>query len=245
MAADTEARYRTSARILSGRCDHTARLGYADAFTLCQDLATTHAAELGVGIWDMAARGLFWLTVKTRLHFYDRPRMMDFVTLETWPVAPELMRGMREYRVEQNGKTLITGMTEWAVIAPETGKLCRMEGIFPPELRFVPEAADKRPFLRIPGDFSDGTLRGEYRVNSGDIDFGRHMNNVAYLRAFLSLFSTKELDALPIREIELAFRASCYEGDTLRFYTRPVSDGLEFAAFVDAPKPALLGKLTF
>lgn len=237
-------RYTQSSTVLPGVCDHTAKLGYVDAFTVCQDLATTHAQALGVGAWDMAARGLFWLTVKTRLHFYDRPRMMDVVTLETCPVKPEQLRGLRDYRISQGGKTLISGMTEWAVLETATGKLHRMGDVFPPEVVPAEAAADQRPFLRINPDFSDGQLLGVHRVGSNDIDLGHHMNNVAYLRALFGLFSTKELDEMRICEIELSFRSSCYEGDELRYYTRQVADGLEFAAFTEAPKPMLLGKLT-
>lgn len=240
-----ESRYSTSYTILPGACDHTAKLGYADAFTVCQDLATLHAQALGIGAFDMAKRGLFWLTVKTRLRFIARPRMMQTVELCTWPVAPESLRGLREYRITQDGAPLIEGATEWAVLETETGRLHRMDDVFPPELALAPAPSDPRPFLRIRPDFSGGELLGEHRVCATDIDLGNHMNNVAYLQALLGLFSTKQLDAMPIREIELAFRASCHEGDVLRYYTRKAEDGLEFGAFANSEKPSLLGKLTF
>lgn len=245
MESNSGCRYTIPYTVLAGGCDHTGRLGYCAAFSLCQDLATEHAQRLGLGVWEMAGRGLFWLTVKTRLHFYRRPRMMDALRLETCPCIPEQLRGVRDYRIEKDGELLISGMTEWAVLETATGKLVRMRDVFPPELPLTDKPADERPFLRIRPDFSDGTLRGTHRVGSNDVDLGKHMNNVAYLRAFLGLFSTKELDAMPITEIELAFRASCHEGDELRYYTRPVEDGLEFAAFSENDKPALLGKLTF
>ena len=41
------------------------------------------------------------------------------------------------------------------------------------------------------------------------------MNNVAYVRALAGAFSTKEWDAMDVRELEVHFKASCYEGDTL------------------------------
>ncbi len=239
-----ENRYCTAFTLLPGFCDHTARLGYAEAFTICQDLATQHAFELGVGVWDMAKRNLFWLTVRTRLRFLDRPRMMDKLTLHTCPIKPDALRGLRDYRIERDGKTMVLGTTEWAVLDTGSGKLRRMQGVFPDWVVPVEQSQDERPFLRISPDFSEGRLLGSHRIGSNDIDLGGHMNNVAYLRAFLGLFSTKELDSLPIREIELSFRSSCYEGDELRYYTRTVDDGLEFGAFTDSPKPVLLGKLT-
>ena len=240
-----ENRYRQRYTVLPGVCDHRARLSYADAFMVCQDLATSHACLLGVGVWDMAARDLFWLTVRTKLHFYERPKMMEQVELRTWPIAPEKLRGLREYRIERDGQLLIEGKTEWAVMETKTGKLHRVEGIFPPELDPVKELEYAAPFVRVAVDFSDGTLLGTHTVGSGDIDLGQHMNNVAYLRALLGLFPTKQLDEMPIGEIELSFRSSCFEGDTLRYYTRPAENGLDFAAFTEGPKPVLLGRISY
>ena len=241
----TENRFALPYTVLASACDHTARLGYVETFALCQDLATVHAAQLGLGVWDMTKRGLFWLTVKTKLRFYRRPRMMEELTLRTYPLVPEKFRSIREYAIEQDGQTLVQGKTEWAVLEQQTGKLFRTDQVFSPEIVPVAEPAFDEPFLRLRDDFSDGTLLGVHRVSSADIDLGRHMNNVAYLRALLSLFSTQELDAMPISQIELAFRSPCFEGNELRFYGRRVSDGLEFGAFTDAPKPVLLGKLTY
>ena len=240
-----ENRFSQRYTVLPGVCDHRARLSYADAFMVCQDLATTHACRLGVGVWDMAKRDLFWLTVKTKLRFHDRPRMMEELTLRTWPIAPEKLRGLREYRMEQEGQLLIEGKTEWAVMETKTGKLHRLDDVFPPELEPVTELEFDAPFVRVPTDFSEAALLGSHRVRSSDIDLGRHMNNVAYLRAFLGLFSTKALDEMPIREIELSFRSSCFEGDELRYYTRPAEEGLDFAAFTEGDKPVLLGRLTY
>lgn len=245
MDSNPACRYSVPGVVLPSACDHKAKLSYVDAFAICQDLATRHASELGLGVWDMAARGLFWLTVRTRLHFSGRPRMMDSITLETWPVKPEAYRGLREYRIAKDGEALITGVTEWAVLDTASGRLQRLEDVFGAKIATAEHPVDERPFLRLPPSFSGSELLGVHRVGSNDIDLGRHMNNVAYLRALLGLFDTKTLDAMELREIELSFRSSCYEGDELRFFTRSVSDGLEFAAFVEDAKPALLGKLTF
>lgn len=242
---DRDCRFSVPCTVMPSACDHSAKLGYAEAFAYCQDLATQHACALGLGVWDMAARGLFWLTVRTRLRFSDRPRMMDALTLQTWPVKPESYRGLREYKISRDGQTLITGVTEWAVIDTASGRLQRLEDVFGPEIPTADKPEDERPFLRLPPSFSDATLLGVHRVGSNDIDLGKHMNNVAYLRALLGLFDTKQLDGMKLREIELSFRSSCYEGDELRFYGRKVPDGLEFAAFTDSAKPSLLGKLTY
>jgi len=43
------------------------------------------------------------------------------------------------------------------------------------------------------------------------------MNNVAYIRAVLGCFSTNEIDAMNICEIDVSYRLQCYEGEKLSF----------------------------
>lgn len=68
------------------------------------------------------------------------------------------------------------------------------------------------------------------------------MNNAAYLRALLGCFSTAEVAELAIREIDLVFRAPCYEGDELELRRMRTEAGLDLA-FLREGKPAFLARL--
>ena len=59
---------------------------------------------------------------------------------------------------------------------------------------------------------------------------GGHMNNAAYVRMLAGLFSTEERKAREVREFEVHYRTSCYEGDTLRIERRTTEDALELRA---------------
>ena len=64
-----------------------------------------------------------------------------------------------------------------------------------------------------------------YEVRSTDIDVGHHMNNTAYIRALLSSFSNEALRAMDVHDIDVVYRTSCYEGETLDFYKKPLDGG--------------------
>ena len=66
-------------------CDASGKLSHAEAIGLFMDIASFRAAQIGVGLGAMAQKDLFWLTVKTQVNFIRRPRMLQNVTLETWP----------------------------------------------------------------------------------------------------------------------------------------------------------------
>ena len=206
--------------------DHTARLGVHNAFGLFMDAATEHAEALGVGYRAMAKRGLFWLTVKTRIDFIERPHIGETVLLTTWPERPGKLRSCRSYemRMAEDGRMLLRGKTEWAVVNMKTGMLVPMEGVFPAEIGFSDDSAIPEPFTRITAGWEDAETYSEYRIRSTDIDIGGHMNNAAYVRAMLGGFSVAELDSMAIRSAEVNFKRPCFEGETLRFQ-RKAADG--------------------
>lgn len=224
-------------------CDFEGRLGVDHAFRMFMDIASRHAEELGVGLKPMLAKHLFWLTVRTKVRFLARPRMLEPATLATRPIAPAAMRCLREYRLERDGAPLVLGRTEWAVMDVRAGRPVPVENIFPgnPELAAAPDYDD--PFVRITGSLAGAEVLGEYRVRSTDIDFGGHMNNVAYLRALLGLLTTEQLKALDPEEVELTFLSPCFEGDALTFRTREKEGAREFAAFREDGKLALLARI--
>lgn len=237
-----EAQLTRTITILPSVCDAEMKLSIPDLFAQLMDVATLHAEQLGVGADAMFARGLFWLTVKTKVRILRRPRMLETVALSTRPLAPERVKAIREYRMERDGELLAEGKTEWAVIDTGSGRLCPMAGIFPAGLELAAEAAYPAPFARIKPDFSGAETLGSYTVRSTDIDLGGHMNNVAYLRAVLGVLPGKELKDFPQGEIEIVFRTPCFEGDALTVRRRETETGWELAALKADGTPAIFVK---
>ncbi len=166
-------------------CDFDGKLSIPDCFSVFQDIAADHAERLGVGADAMFNRGLFWLTVKTKIHFLRRPAMPETVTVSTRPLAPEKVRSIREYRLTAGDELLAEGKTEWTVIETASGKIHPMADVFDPALELGREAGYTAPFCRIGPRFAPEERLGTYTVRSVDIDFGGHMNNVAYVRTAL------------------------------------------------------------
>lgn len=229
--------------ILPSMCDSAAVLGVPDAFALFMDAATEHSCALGCGLDVLGPRGLFWLTVRTRVKFFRRPKMLERVTLSTWPEAPGKLRANRCYTIEGRGGLLAAGKTEWAVLNQSTGRLHPMADVFTPDPASLPESVWDEPFARMPDEALPEFAR--YTVRSTDIDLGGHMNNTAYLRALASLFSCEAWQGMNLREAEIAYRAACYEGDTLCWQKRAEDGALALrAALPDGKTIALIRFVT-
>ena len=214
-----QTRYEKTVTILPSRVDAGGRLSVPDTFDLFMDTATEAARALGVG-WDfLIRRGMFWITVKTKIKFIRRPGLLETVTVETWPEVPGERRCIRHYRIVENGEVLALGKTDWAIVSVRDGRPQAMADIMPEGLDYPDEKACPEPFPLIDEAFS-GAPCAEHRVLNTDIDMARHMNNVAYVRAIVNTFPVARWEAMDVREMDIIFRASAHEGDVLRFQSR-------------------------
>ena len=236
-------KYCTDIRIMPSQTDFVNRLGYYETFRMFMDLANSHAEKLGIDQLTLMNRNLFWLTVKTRIRFYRRPLMSDAVEGQTWPLKPGSLRTDRCYRLCDAQGPLAEGRTEWAIMDLSKGRLANLTEIFPQDLVFNDEGFPIDDFPRIvPADGSYEN-KGTYRVTSSDIDMGQHMNNAAYVRALIGMFSVQELKDMDIKEMTVVFKTSAHEGDVLSMPFRRTGDTIDTGLYFQDGKPSLLAQI--
>jgi len=201
-------------RVLSSLCDLEGRMGIYNIFNCFMDMAAEHAEQIGVGFYAMLEQRCYWVAVRTRVKFYERPSIMDTVEGESWPFAPSLAKNDRFYRLVKDGKVLAEGRTEWAAQNMDTGRVMRSSEFFPAGTDFRTDKVCEEAFTRfkpLAGEWEEFS----YTVTAMDIDTGCHMNNVMYIRMLLNTFSGEELRAMDIRELEISYRRACLEGEKL------------------------------
>ncbi len=212
--------------LYTSKLDYAGRLKLAGLFDLFMDLAAEQAERMGVGYDDMMAHRAFWLAIRTRVRIYENPGYGDAVTVRTWPGTAGNVKFDRFYTLKRDGEVLAEGRTEWAAQNVDTGRLMRPgEFGYPTDLRPLPERVCDGPFTRFREKPEQGALCARYTVGSRDIDTGRHMNNVAYVRMLMGTFSVAELEAMDVAEAEIAYSAACREGEELSVYRRRDEEG--------------------
>ena len=207
------------------RTDANGKLSYTGCLEMFMDIAAEHTEILGIGISQLAPKGMFWITAKTKAHFYRRPRITERVTLSSWPESLSSSRCIRDYRLSKGDEVLAEGRTQWAIVNVTDGSLVNTQNLYPEDLNVKDESFALSDFERIDCRF-DSEPFARYTVQSTDIDLGRHMNNVAYLRALQSTFTVKEWLYADITELELQYRKPCYEGDVLEFRKMDTGDAV-------------------
>ena len=198
-----------------------------ETFNIFMNVADAHAGSMEVAWRDISPRDLFWLTVKTKIVFEERPKLGDTVTLATWVEPPTRLRGDRNYEMRQGDKVLVRGRTEWAVLNTKTMKLVPIDDVYPEGLDYSRPSACPEGFTRIRDRFDASDRYAEYTVRSTDIDVGHHMNNAKYVQALLGTFSNEELREMRPKSFDVLFRNSVYEGDVLAFYKQPAETGFD------------------
>ena len=111
-------RLRKDYTVLTSSCDAEGLLGLRNIFDICMDLAAEHAAELGVGYYDMLDKRCFWVAVRTRVRIYERPKLGSHITTETWPGKPGRAKSDRYYRLSAEE----LGFFGFSVMKPKTAK---------------------------------------------------------------------------------------------------------------------------
>ena len=215
-------------------CDASGALSPLAAFTIFQGIAAQHAEALGVGSAAMAKKGEFWLTVHTRVDLFARAYLMDELSVRTWAesCSERDVRTYRSYTLSRGETVIARGKTEWAILGPEKKVIRFGDSGFPKDYPFPAESAIPEKLQRFHEKFEDTDLFSHYAVRPTDIDLGRHMNNVAYVRLLLDCFSAKELASGQIRSVELHYSTSCFEGEELTVYKKLSDDGTCRIAFV-------------
>ena len=229
--------------VLPSMCGGDSKLGIQSALDMFQDTATIHAESVDLGPTAMDRNNSFWVITKTRIHILRMPKMLEEVASNTWIQKCERASCERDYSITSGDETLAYGRSIWAVVSHETGRLLHLDKMYP-DVEFTVPVPDDRPFVRIGRDFDGCEVIGEYKVRSIDIDLGGHMNNVNYVRAMLGCFSSEELAALNISEIETNFLAQTFEGETLTFRRRDFEGGFDIGAAGTDGKTAFAARVT-
>ena len=238
-----QAKYSRKFFVNASNCDFTGCQSVDNIFDLFMDTSGEHATELKINADDLKKDGLFWIIAKTMVRFYERPRLYDLVTVSTWPEAGAGYRCFRSNTIEKDGEILVACRQQWAVISAADGKARNVADILPADLIYLDERAVDEDFYHITGDFPNEPFAA-YKVRSTDIDFVGHMNNVAYIRALETIYTTKQWRELDPYEIEISYAASCHEGDELLFTKRENSGKTEILAYLEGGKKIAYYTLT-
>jgi len=200
--------------------------GLAKASTLLnflQDAAGEHAARLGVGVHDLVRRNMTWVLSRYHVVIRRYPAMGARLEVTTWPSAKRGYFALRDFEAADADGPVLSASSSWMVIA-----LDRKQPVKVDEAIAVPYAVERRaledPFDSLPvPEARDAEVR--FRVESGHIDWNRHVNNAIYVQWALEAVPAEVLTTRRPAEIEVSYRAEAFLGDEGGAAVRRAGDG--------------------
>ena len=209
-------------------CGRDAKLSPVAAFIAFQALSAEHSQLLGIGAAAMMKKQRFWVTVHNRIDFTGQARLLDELTACTWaePCDADSLRVFRGYALKKGEKQIAIARTQWAIIDAQGQATPFGESGFPDDYEYTPMPGITDEPAWLEDDFTEEDVCGEFTVRSTDIDFGNHMNNIAYIRKFLDQFPSEKITGSVVRSIEIHYGHPCMEGKTLKIYRKSDREGI-------------------
>lgn len=205
--------------IRSYECDKNGFLRLVTLMNIFQDIADSHASELGVGMDYCQKNGFAWVGANYHIKISSYPKFHQKIIVQSWPSAEKKLGAYRDFLVtDEKGNEIICASSQWILIDFAKKRPLSLHDNLP-QYTIINERALETDFSKIE-NISHPDSSTEFRIRFDDIDFNNHVNNSIYL-----LWATEAVDAqyrlshLP-QEIEISFKKEALLGDNISVITQ-------------------------
>lgn len=208
-------KFECSYHLRSYECDQNGFLRLVTLLNLLQDMADTHAQNLGFGLDFCLKNGLAWFGANYHIQIDRLPKVHENIRIQTWPSLKKKFGAVRDFVVlDQNDVPIIRASSFWILIDFVRKKPVMIDTFIqnyePFEERAVVTDFPKAEQLERIDETRDFCVRYD------DIDFNGHVNNAVYLLwAAESTDCQFRLAHIP-EEIEIAYKKECVLGDVVK-----------------------------
>ncbi len=198
--------------------DRYGKLKASSILDIFQDIAASHANDLGIGFEAMIANETVWVLTKVKFEIFAHPSMYQTVHVKTWPLEPEKIIFRREYHItDDNGKTLVKGTSEWCVMHSIKRRLVSAVDAFPIKEGFLTENMFEDRLKKIA---ECENIDQPYITNTtfSDCDINGHVNNTKYANYIIDALNLPE--DKNIKTFQMDYHQEVVAGTTLNIHTQ-------------------------
>lgn len=186
-------------------CDFQDKIRPSAVLDFFQDMAGTHADELGAGFEAVRSLGYIWVVLYEQFEVVSKtPSFGDSVLVKTWPKPRGRLEFEREYEIcSADGTPAIRGISNWALVDIRRRTVARAE-----DVDFNGEYYDKTSYpqkqkrkLNLQPQGYDAEIC--HTVVLSDLDHNLHLNNAKYLDIIYNMNTLESYR--PWKKVEIAF----------------------------------------
>ena len=205
--------YKTQFAVDQVHVDRFGRLRPSMMLRFAQEVAGDHSAALSMSYEELAARGLFWAVVRTRLQVSRTPMLGQTLALETWPMPTTRTAFPRSVvAYDQEGREAFRAVSLWVLMDLEQRTM-----VLPSKTDIVVDGLLRGGELALPRAVAPHALDQEdrRRVCFTDLDRNGHMNNARYLDWIDDLLPSVFHRDASLHDMTLSYINEALEGQTL------------------------------
>nr|QIM10589.1 acyl-ACP thioesterase [uncultured Alphaproteobacteria bacterium] len=201
--------------IRSYECDRNGTLRIVALMNIFQDVADSHASQLGIGMEHCLKHGLAWIGSNYHIKIERMPAWHEKISVASWPAAEKKIGAVRDFEVrDEKQNVIIRASSQWVLIDFAKKRPVALRDNIP-DYQIISERALDTDFPKI-----DTPERADFvktfNVRYDDIDVNGHVNNAIYpLWATESTDVDFRLNHSP-QEIEISFKKESLYGETIK-----------------------------
>ena len=211
--------WRETASVRFGDVDRSNRLTLGSIFSLFQEAAISHAADLGLGFDFLERRKQAWILSRFSLFVERRPACGETIKVSSWPRRWEKLFALRDYEIrDAEGKVLVRGRGGWLVLDIEKRRPLKVQPIV--DSLPVNHGIDAFPAgpagLRAAENL---TKTAERAALYSDIDYLGHMNNARYIQWIQDATDMKILVSADQMRLDINYLSEVLPGEKVELWT--------------------------
>jgi medium-chain acyl-[acyl-carrier-protein] hydrolase len=179
-----------------------------------QDSAGDHAGRLGLSVVDLSKRRMTWVLSRYNVRFHRYPALGERLEVTTWPSGKRGYFATRDFEVaDGGGGPVLSATSSWMVLNLDNRQTVKVDEVVGPEYALEKRALDD-PFASLPVLSARDSEVG-FRVETGHLDWNRHVNNAVYVQWALEAVPPEVLLVRRPAAIEVSYRAEALYGDSV------------------------------
>lgn len=204
-------------------CDKNGYLRIVTLFNILQDMADSHATDLGLGMEFCLSKGFAWVGANYHIKINRMPQTHENIKIITWPSEERKIGAIRDFAVcDKDNNLIITATSQWILIDFVRKRPVSLKDNLP-EYKVINEHSLVSNFEKLPSP-SRIDYQKTFAIRFDDIDINMHVNNSLYpLWAVETLEHSFRDEYLP-SEIEISFKKEGYLGEDIEVISE-VSEG--------------------
>ena len=202
-------------KILSSMVNSESNLSVVGTFQIIQDALTELCGVLKIDGPTMKREyNAFWVFTKTRVKILKKLAWNENVKLTAFISKITLAKMYMDVQVKNTlGEVAFYSRTELCALDIKAEKICKLSSVGVSESMVGKNKGMEINFSKIDAEESEPLCRVQIKYTN--IDFCHHTNNLEYMRLIMNTYSVAEMEARPIREIEINYISQSFENDLI------------------------------